>query len=54
MTEQKGNRDRESVMACRDSRDESAREHEHREKVREVSERIRAENRDILNRLATK
>lgn len=40
-------------MTCRDARDEAA-EREHREKVRAVSERVRAENREILNRLATK
>ena len=38
---------------CRDAPDDAA-ERERREKVRAVSERVRAENREILNRLATK
>lgn len=38
---------------CRDARDDAA-ERERREKVRAVSERVRAENREILDRLATK
>lgn len=43
-----------AAMACRDARDETAAEREHREKVKAVSDRVRAENREILNRLATK
>lgn len=42
------------AMSCRDPRDEAEREQERRDKVRAASERVRAENRDILNRLATK
>lgn len=41
-------------MVCREKTAESEREREHREKVRQVSERIRSENREILDRLATK
>jgi hypothetical protein len=44
----------EQGIACRDARDESAVERARRERVREASERVRAENREILDRLATK
>jgi hypothetical protein len=55
MKEQKNSQHEAEHMACRDTREEStAKEREHREKVRAVSDRVRAENRDILNRLATK
>jgi hypothetical protein len=42
-------------LACRDSQEETGeKEREYRERVRASVERVRSQNREILDRLATK
>lgn len=56
MTQNQTNRTDEprEGMACSQPRDESAAEREYREKVRASVERVRTQNREILDRLATR
>ena len=45
----------DGALDCRDSKDEkNEKEREYRERVRESVERVRNQNREILDRLATK